>query len=319
MIHSPEILKTLQASPLFRGIPARVIAQHLSQSRLRMLEAGETLLVAGQPNSLIYIILSGRLSIQTRESNVTPITMLGEGECVGEMSILGDARVSAYVIAATDCKLMVIDQRALWELIDSSHEAAHNMLSILASRVRLTDEVLSENLELHHGYSAASIVDELTGLYNRSWIDDKFDRHLQRSLLNKKPGCLMMLEIDQFKEYGDLYGQLGSDQALRDIAHTVLSCLRPDDQAGHYHDAQFAVFMPNTSLPDAVTAANRLKAAISASMVVLPSGDALPSANVSIGLSQVRQDDTLSSLFARAIQTLQLAKSQGGNCIMSME
>ncbi|HEX5339115.1 MAG TPA: GGDEF domain-containing protein [Gallionella sp.] len=318
-MQSSEILKVLQTSPLFRGIPGQLIAQHAKPSHLRTLSAGETLLVAGQPNNLIYIILSGRLSIQAKESNIEPIAMLGEGECVGEMSILGEARVSAYAIAATDCKLIALDQHALWELIDSSHEAAHNMLRILTTRIRHTDQSLSENLEQHNGFSPATIVDELTGLYNRNWMHDKFNRLLHRSILNKEPCCLLMLEMDQFEEYADLYGQLGSDQALRDIAHTVLSCLRPDDQAGHYRKEQFAIFMPHTALPEACVAAERLKTAASNAMVVLPSGDALPSVGMSLGISQARPEDTLTNLIARADLALQQAREAGGNCVRSME
>lgn len=315
MIHSPKILKVLEAAPLFRGISNKLLTKDLSRSKLRTLNSGEILLVPGQVNNLIYIILSGRLSIQSRDSDVEPIAMLGEGECVGEMSILGDGRVSAYVIAATDCKLLAIDHVALWDLIDRSHVAAHNMLSILSRRIRLTDQIMAENLEHQHGFSSVSIVDELTGLHNRHWMHEKFERCLQRSILNNKPGCLMMLEMDQFKAFSDSYGQLGSDQALRNIAHAMLSCLRPDDQAGHYLGEQFAVFLPATTLFDACIAAERLRSAISQSMVVLPSGDALPSISISLGISQVNPHDTLVSLFARADGALQRAKEGGGNCV----
>lgn len=315
MIHSPEILKVLETAPLFRGIQNKLVAKNLSQSKLRTLKSGEILLVSGQANNLIYIILSGRLSIQSKESDVEPIAMLSEGECVGEMSILGDGHASAYVIAATDCKLLAIDHNALWDLIDRSHRAAHNMLSILTKRIRLTDQIMAESLEHHHGFSSVSIIDELTGLHNRHWMHEKFGRCLQRSILNNEPSCLVMLEMDQFKAFSDSYGQLGSDQALRNIAHTMLSCLRPDDQAGHYLGEQFAVFLPDTSLFDACIAAERIRSTIDRSMVVLPSGDALPPISVSLGISQVRPRDTLVSLFARADEALQRAKEGGGNCV----
>jgi len=54
------------------------------------------------------------------------------------------------------------------------------------------------------------------------------------------------------------------------------------------------------------------------SLVVLPSGDALPSITVSIGVSQARADDTLASLFDRADEALQLARDNGGNCIKAV-
>lgn len=315
MIHSPEIFKVLEIAPLFRGIPSELLAKSLSRAKIRTLNSGEILLVSGQVNNTIYIILSGRLSVQSRDSDVEPIAMLGEGECVGETSILGDGHVSAYVIAATDCNLLAIDHNALWDMIDRSHVAAHNMLSILSKRIRLTDQIMAENLEHQHGFSGISVVDELTGLYNRHWVHERFERCLKRSVLSNKPSCLMMLEMDQFKTFSDSYGQLGSDQALRNIAHNMMSCLRPDDQAGHYLGEQFAIFLPDTSLFNASIVAERLRSTISQSMVVLPSGDALPSISISLGISQMRPVDTLISLFARAEEALQRAKEGGGNCV----
>ena len=319
MIRSPEILKVLESAPLFHGIPGYSLAANLSEPRLHPLAAGQVLLVPGQPNNTIYIILSGRLRIQSKESEVEPIAILGEGECVGEMSMLGDAPVSAYVIAATDCKLLAIDHAAMWELINSSHAAAHNMLNILTSRIRSTNEIAAENLEREHGFSGDSMVDELTGLYKQHWTQEKFDRHLRRGIVGEKPNCLLMLEMDSFKEFSGRHGQLGGDQALRDIAHTILSCLRPDDQAGRHCGEKFAIFLPGASLPDACTAAERLRSAVNLSLVVLPSGDALPSISISLGVCQARSDDTVVSLFARADEALQLAKDSGGNRVQSMQ
>ncbi|MDD5384383.1 MAG: GGDEF domain-containing protein [Gallionella sp.] len=315
MIRSPEIFKVLQTAPLFQGVPSKLLILTLSESGLRTLNSGEALLVPGQVNNVIYIILSGRLSIQTKDSGVEPVAMLGEGECVGEESLIGDVHIPAYVIAATDCKLLVIGHAALWELIDSSHQAAHNMLSVLSMRIRPANPIMAENHEFHHEFSGTSIVDEMTGLYNQQWIEEKIDRCLHRYVFDKRPSCLMMAVIDRFKELGEKYGQLGSEQVLRDTARTMLSCLRPDDQAGHFLGEQFAVFMPNTTLADGCIAAERLRTAVSVSVVVLPSGDALPPISVSLGVSLANLDDTPASLFARANEALQQATESGGNCV----
>lgn len=319
MITSPEILKVLGIAPLFRGVPRELLARNLNQ-HVRVLSAGEILLAPGQANSMVYIILSGRLSVQAEISSAEPLAMFGEGECVGEASILEDAPAREYVIAATGCKLLAIDHDVLWALIDSSGAAARNMLGILARRIRVADRVMPENLERHQGFSGAPIIDELTGLYNRRWMHEKFERHLQRSLAGKVPACLLMLEMDRFEEFNARYGQLGSDQALRDIAFAVLSCLRPDDQACRYLGEQFAIFMPGTSMPNARIAAERLRAAIGGTMVALPSGDALPPVNISLGISQVHPErDDLTGLFARAGEALRLAREGGGNCVKCVE
>lgn len=319
MLHSPGVLEVLETAPLFHGIPSDLLVENLSQSKLRSLKEGEVLLVPGQANNLIYIILSGRLNIQSKISQVEPIAILGEGECVGEMSVLGGAPVSAYAIAATDCKLLSIGHAALWELINNSHKAAHNMLSILSERIRHTNQIMAESLEREQGFSGSSMVDELTGLYNQRWMQQKLNRLLHRGSIDNKASCLMMLEIDNFKEFCARYGQLGGDQALRDIAHTMLSCLRPEDQAGRHIGDRFVAFLPNTSLPNACIAAERLKSVANESLVVLPSGDALPPVSISLGISQLHPEDTLVRLLARADKALLLARANGGNCVKLVE
>ena len=312
---SPEILKVLETAPLFQGVPSKLFTSNLSESDIRTLNSGQILLAPGEANHSIYIVLSGRLNIQLTNPDANPVAMLCKGECAGEMSVLGDAHDPTYVVAATDCELLAIEHDAIWDMIDISHQVAHNMLNVLSARFRPDNRVAAENLELHHGFSGAAVVDELTGLYNRQWVEEKFNRHLKRDFSNNKPSCLMLLEIDRFKEFSDKFGQLGSEQALRDTAHTMLSCLRPDDQAGRYTDEQFAVFMPDTALADGCVAAERLKAAISGSMIVLPSGDALPSVSVSLGVCMANSDDTLDSLFACAEDALREAIKSGGNCV----
>jgi len=264
------------------------------------------------------MILSGRLRIQSKAAEVEPIAILGAGDCVGEMSMLGAAPVSAYVIAAMECELLAIDHSVMWELINNSHAAAHNMLNILTSRIRNTNQIAAESLEHKHGFAGGAIVDELTGLYNQHAMEKKVERHLLRSLVGKKQSCLLLLEMDGLKAFTDQYGQLGSDQALRNVAHTMLACLRSADQAGRHSGERFSIFLPETSLPDACAAAERLMSHVGRSLVVLPSGDALPAATISIGISQSHANDTLESLLVRAEQALQLAQTDGGNCIKSM-
>jgi CRP-like cAMP-binding protein len=89
MIESPEVLKVLKSTPLFHGVLGYLLVKHLSESWVQPLSSGQVLLVPGQTNNIIYIILSGRLLIQSKESGVEPIAILGEGECVGEMSASG--------------------------------------------------------------------------------------------------------------------------------------------------------------------------------------------------------------------------------------
>ncbi len=318
MIRSPQILQVVQSATIFHGVAEPLLSKHLSSAECVTLMPDQVLLVPGQANNTIYIVLEGRLCVLAKANDVEPIAILGTGECVGEMSMLGAAPVSAYVVATTPCDLLAIDHTAMWALINSSHAAAHNMLNILTSRIRQTNQVASNSMEREQGYSPNALIDELTGLYSQRWMRTKVERHLLRSLVSKRQSCLMLLEIDRHDLFVGRYGQLGGDQALRNLAHTMLSCLRPDDQAGCHVGECFAIFLPDTSLSNACIVAERLMRDTESSLVVLPSGDALPAITASIGLSAARSDDTLDKLYERATRALKLAQDNGGDCIKSV-
>ncbi len=137
-----SLLRPLLASPLFHGAESSLLLHELTTSHRRTLRAGERLLEPGMHNDYVYLILSGRLRVQHNLNETEPVTLLGENECVGEISVLSDGLASAYVIAETDCELLAIGRAEVWALINASHRVARNMLNIVAERMRTTSGML---------------------------------------------------------------------------------------------------------------------------------------------------------------------------------
>jgi CRP-like cAMP-binding protein len=150
MIDSPEILRLIERTSLFRGIPRESLEPVFRKGRLVTLMPGEKLLSPGIINEYVYVIIFGRLSVQVTPSlSVKPIATLTSGECIGEMSMQVDSLVAAYVIATTSCKLFAIDYFSFWSFIDSSNEAERNILNIILRRIRLENEAMANRL-LHY-------------------------------------------------------------------------------------------------------------------------------------------------------------------------
>ena len=318
MNFSPDLQKLIKTSPLFIGVDYGLLHEKIEHSSIVGLTAGKVLLSPGDQLDSVYFIVEGRLSLKAKLTDIEPIAMLGQGECFGEMSMIGDKLSTTFVITATACKLVAIDQKSLWSLIESSHEAAINMLKIMADRIRIHEHMTAENLEQRYGYSSPSYVDELTGLYNKSRAHKVFERLLYRSTRNDQGCGLIVLEIDDFKKYAEDHGELGADQVLRAFAQTILTCMRPHDHAGYIDSGQFTVILPHlANLTDGMSACQRLKNALALTSIVLPSVDELPSTTASIGISISQAGDTLLSLENRAEAALQQAKLAGGNCAVS--
>ncbi len=309
-----DIINLLQNTTLFHNVPRDMLTSHLGKIGRRKLAEHETLLTPGENNDYVYLITSGRLRVQLDLSHSVPLTIFGPGECVGEMSMLDGAKVSAYIIADSECEMLTIKHEAVWALFDNSLDASRNMLHILSKRMRLSDQLFIDSIKRQITYERHANVDELTGLHNRRWMNEMFERQMHRCALNHEPGTLVMIDADHFKQFNDLHGHLGGDQALRTIAQAMLHCLRPQDLAARYGGEEFAVFLPQTSLKDADDIADRLRTQVNQAAIVMPNGKLLPSVTISLGLSEIIARDTLEHLVARADAALYRAKHAGRNC-----
>jgi diguanylate cyclase (GGDEF)-like protein len=318
VIDSPEILDIVGNASLFRGIPHELLAPLFQKAELVTLKQGTRLLSPGIINEHVYIIISGRLSVQVTPSNLDgPIATLNPGECVGEMSVLVDSIVSAYVIASTDCRLLSIDYASFWSLINGSNEAARNMLNILVQRIRLGNEIIADSLLQHDHFPDNDIIDSLTGLYNQHGIRGKFERLLQRCAVGKQPLCLITLEVDELVNDRSSVRELRDDQSLRTIAQMLLTFLRTDDHAARLIGKKFAVLLSNLTLDEACATAERLRATISQVPIVLPDGSKLPPFTISAGVSEANADETWDALITRSNLALAQAISAGRNRIAS--
>lgn len=314
MIDTPEILDIAERAALFRGIPRDLLAPLFQKAELLILRQGDRLLSPGIINENVYIIISGHLRVQVTPSTMDePIATLNPGECVGEMSVLVDSIVSAYVIAGTDSKLLSIDYASFWSLINGSTEAARNMLNILVRRIRMGNEVIADSLLHHDHFPDNDIIDSLTGLYNQHGMQGKFERLLQRCVTGKQPLCLIALEVDDAENARSGVRNLRDDQSLRTIAQMMLTFLRPDDHAARLTGKKFAVLLANLSLTEACATAERLRATISQVSIVLPDGSSLPPFTISAGVSEATADDTWATLITRTSMAMTQAINAGGN------
>lgn len=311
-LRDPELLESLE---LFRRVSPESIELYLDKCRVMTLKAGEVLLDPEHRNEEVYVILSGRLRVYLESLDNAPLTALSVGQCAGEMSIIEDKDPSAIVVAAEDTDLMVIDHETLWGLVNSSHAFARNLLSVLSERVRSDNEMIADSIVIMKQYEHSATTDALTGLHNRYWMQDMFGRKMQRCKLANLPVCVIMLDVDYFKPFNDRYGHLAGDQALSTVAEAMRLELRPTDLLARFGGDEFVVMLPETTLEDAMHAAERVRLRVLSEEEDHHAEDDPPILTVSAGVAQMERSDSLDELLDRADVALYHAKRKGRNCV----
>jgi len=154
-------------------------------------------------------------------------------------------------------------------------------------------------------------IDSLTGLVNRRAFFERTDSARMLASRQRHPISLMMLDLDHFKRINDRYGHAAGDEALRVFAGAAQQALRDPDIMGRLGGEEFAVSLPGTDLAGAVQAAERVRQAVSASL--LPLCDVDYTMSVSIGVVAIDPDEHINAALARADHALYVAKNAGRN------
>jgi len=155
--------------------------------------------------------------------------------------------------------------------------------------------------------------DFLTELNNRRAFYELGEVMLRQARRYAHPSALLMLDVDHFKRINDRFGHAAGDEVIRAVARLIREQLRDSDVGGRLGGEEFAVFLPETALADALTAAERLRAAIELHAVEFDG--ATIHFTVSLGVAPAREDDALDALIARADEALYRAKHSGRNSV----
>ena len=306
MPHMPDpSLDRLAGSPLFDKLTPRVKNALLSAAATRRLEDGNRLLVTGELNTSLFIVLDGAVDVVLPGIDA-PHVRLEAGECVGELSIVDGQPVSADVVAVGATTVLQLDHIQVWSLIDSSATFARNLLRVLAGRVRRDHAMIAASADERRRFERLSMVDGLTTLHNRRWFDEMFPLQALRLAREGRHGALLMADADRFKDINDRFGHTVGDATLRRIGKAILAGLRPGDLLARYGGEEFAVLLADVDEKAAAEVAERLRRKVAQS-----AAEGAPPCTMSIGIASLRANEPFDALVTRADAALFRAKDAG--------
>lgn len=162
-----------------------------------------------------------------------------------------------------------------------------------------------------------AMYDVLTGLPNRQAYEERLVAEVARSKRYKTPLIMVVWDIDGFRRINTSYGHAGGDKVLKAVSEMLSQEVRETDFVARYGGNEFAMLMPQTSIEDGLQVAEKLRKMIEERTFHFH--DVRVNISISAGAAQLRQDETIDSLFERADSALYAAKEAGRNQVKAAE
>lgn len=283
---------------------------------------GEIIFEEGGVYDELYVIGSGEVAVTktTEGGRTVEIARYVSGECFGELGMLDSKPRTATARAAEYTTLLIFPQREVTfpELLER-HPAIfaqilHKLLAIVAARIRSTNALISEKSPWVEAVRRQLLYDELTGLYNRTFLEEDFVRLLPDYGAET---AVLMLKPDNFKAINDTYGHEAGDGALKAIAEATSKKLGPQDVAVRRRGNEIVIILPGASEEVAYQRAEQLLDSI-AGLDISPftRGETM-ALTASVGVASYPRDaPDAKDLVELAFGAMWNARESGGNRVM---
>ena len=173
------------------------------------------------------------------------------------------------------------------------------------------------SLKLNESYKrleTLSIIDKLTGLYNRRFFDETLEKEVLRARRFKRDLSLIFIDIDKFKHFNDTYGHTEGDAVLQRLGRLIKEQVRNEiDIACRYGGEEFTIILPDTANSRATAIADRLIRDFKSIKFHIPSKNVTIQKTISIGIADINVSNGAKALLDNADKAMYEAKKLGGN------
>jgi diguanylate cyclase (GGDEF)-like protein len=190
---------------------------------------------------------------------------------------------------------------------------------LLAYNASLVRDILAASLasaRLFQQVKNDSEIDCLTGIKTRRFLNDVLDAEYERSLRYEHPFCIMIIDVDHFKQVNDNFGHQAGDKILCELADVLSREIRTPDVLARYGGDEFAVLSPQTNLVGAMGLAERMRKMVESSLAA--SGRTI---TISCGVAEWSglRNETVADVLRRADAALYQAKQAGRNRVRTIK
>ncbi len=177
--------------------------------------------------------------------------------------------------------------------------------------------IVQSKIERYRALRRAMLHDSLTGLLNHNTSKERLAAAMRQARAEQQPLTVAMIDIDHFKKINDGYGHPMGDQVIRNLAWFLGQRLRKSDIIGRYGGEEFLVVLPAADAARAVEVLDRIRHDFG--QIKHPFNETWCTATLSIGVTQLNENDNVEALIKQADEALYSAKRAGRNRIVNWQ
>lgn len=172
-------------------------------------------------------------------------------------------------------------------------------------------KIALSNIKLRESLREMSLRDSLTGLYNRRYINENLPHELAQTIRDKRTLVVIMLDLDNFKQFNDNYGHEAGDEVLKLMGQVINQHIRLSDTACRFGGEEFLITMQETNLDNCIIRLEELQKIIKNKSLFF-NNQILPTVTLSIGIAMAPiHGTTMEDVIQAADKALYIAKNSG--------
>ena len=221
-------------------------------------------------NKELYILLNGKIvSALNLPGNINRKREEYEsGSFFGEMSLFGFKVRFDTFYAAEESDLAVISEKNMLLLIENNSDIAIKFISQLISmtiqQLRNSSKFLADVVQWGENASRRVITDELTGLYNRAFLNDALENFFYISKSNNKPLSFLMVDLDNFRHINENFSHETGNNILVELVTLIKNIISRQGIIARYGGDEYSILLPETDLKNAIVIAEQIRADVEA-------------------------------------------------------
>jgi diguanylate cyclase (GGDEF)-like protein len=316
---APGFLDRVGVFSLLSHEEVQQVTTHLAAVEL---EEGKELFHEGEVGKELFILAEGKVAmiISLPGGAEQQIAQFAPGDFFGEMSIFDNGPRSATCRALQHSVVYSLSKNRFSDIITQHPRIAlklmYRMLNVTTQRLRGTSQFVSEMVLWGESARKRAITDELTGAYNRRFLEDSLGGYVSEAGEKNAPLSLVMVDLDHFRDINERYGNQKGDEAIKAASEVFRSVLAEKGIIARYGGDEFVIILPHMGSEEATAIMTKVCQGV-AMLPPLKDAKGTTAVTSSMGVASYPEHATdVVTLRAAADAALYRAKEEGRNRVV---